>query len=176
LIFKELKLKGIFKIQLEKIEDERGFFARCWDKNEFEKYGLNTNIIQCNISFNKNKGTLRGLHYQTFPYEEAKLIRCTRGKIYEVMLDLRKESKTYKQWESIELSPSDYSLLYVPEGFALGFQTLEDNTELFYQMSEQYVPEFARGINYKDPKFNIDWPLEVQTISKRDSSFELFKE
>ena len=176
MIFEELKLKGIFKIQLEKIEDERGFFSRCWDKNEFEKRGLNTKIIQCNISFNKNKGTLRGLHYQSKPYEEAKLIHCTRGKIYEVILDLRKESKTYKQWESIELSQSDYNLLYVPEGFALGFQTLEDNTELLYQMSEKYVPESARGINYKDPKFDIKWPLEVKTISQRDSSFEFFKE
>ena len=176
MIFEELKLKGVFKIQLEKIEDERGFFSRCWDKNEFEKYGLNSKIIQCNISFNEKKGTLRGLHYQSKPYEEAKLIHCTRGKIYEVILDLRKESKTYKQWESIELSQSDYNLLYVPEGFALGFQTLEDNTELFYQMSEKYVPESARGINYKDPKFHINWPLEVQTISKRDSSFEFFKE
>ena len=176
LIFEELKLKGVFKIQLEKVEDERGFFSRCWDKNEFEKYGLNTKIIQCNISFNKNKGTLRGLHYQSKPYEEAKLIHCTRGKIYEVILDLRKESKTYKQWESMELSQSDYNLLYVPEGFALGFQTLEDNTELLYQMSEKYVPESARGINYKDPKFDIKWPLEVKTISQRDSSFEFFKE
>ena len=176
MIFKELKLKGVFKIQLEKIEDSRGFFSRCWDENEFKKYGLNTKIVQCNISFNKNKGTLRGLHYQTFPYEEAKLIRCTRGKVYEVILDLRKESKTYKQWESIELSQSDYNLVYVPEGFALGFQTLEDNTELFYQMSEKYVPESAKGVNYKDPEFNIDWPLEIQTISEKDSSFELFNE
>ncbi len=176
MIFEELKLKGVFKIELEKIEDSRGFFSRTWDQNEFEKYGLNNKIVQCNISFNKNKGTLRGLHYQVSPFEEAKLIRCTQGKIYEVMLDLRKESKTYKQWESIELSQYNYNLLYVPEGFALGFQTLEDNTELFYQMSEKYVPESARGINYKDPEFNIDWPLKIETISERDSSFEFFKE
>jgi len=176
MIFKELALEGVFKIQLEKIEDERGFFSRSWDKIEFEKHGLNTKIIQSNISFNKNKGTLRGLHYQISPYEEAKLIRCNRGKIYEVMLDLRKESKTFKQWDSIELCQNDYNLLYVPEGFALGFQTLEDNTELFYQMSEKYVPESARGINYKDPEFNIKWPLEIKTISERDSSFEFFKE
>lgn len=176
MIFEELVLEGVFKIQLEKIEDERGFFSRSWDKIEFEKHGLNTKIIQSNISFNKNKGTLRGLHYQISPYEEAKLIRCNQGKIYEVMLDLRKESKTYKQWDSIELSQNDYSLLYVPEGFALGFQTLEDNTELIYQMSEKYVPESARGINYKDPEFNIKWPLEIKRISERDSSFEFFKE
>ena len=176
MIFEELVLEGVFKIQLEKIEDERGFFSRSWDKIEFEKHGLNTKIIQSNISFNKNKGTLRGLHYQISPYEEAKLIRCNQGKIYEVMLDLRKESKTYKQWDSIELSQNDYSLLYVPEGFALGFQTLENNTELIYQMSEKYVPESARGINYKDPEFNIKWPLEIKRISERDSSFEFFKE
>ena len=176
MIFNELKLKGVFKIELEKLEDNRGFFSRAWDQNEFEKNGLNTKIVQSNISFNKNKGTLRGLHYQISPFEEAKLVRCTQGKIYEVMLDLRKESKTYKQWEAIELSKDNYNLLYIPEGFALGFQTLEDNTELFYQMSEKYVPESARGINYKDPEFNIKWPLEINTISDRDSSFEFFKE
>ena len=176
MIFEELVLEGVFKIQLEKIEDERGFFSRSWDKIEFEKHGLNTKIVQSNISFNKNKGTLRGLHYQISPFEEAKLVRCTQGKIYEVMLDLRKESKTFKQWDSIELFQNDYNLLYVPEGFALGFQTLEDNTELFYQMSEKYVPESARGINYKDPEFNIKWPLEIKRISERDSSFEFFKE
>ena len=176
MIFNELKLKGVFKIELEKLEDDRGFFSRSWDKIEFEKHGLNTKIVQSNISFNKNKGTLRGLHYQISPFEEAKLVRCTQGKIYEVMLDLRKESETYKQWEAIELSKDNYSLLYVPEGFALGFQTLEDNTELFYQMSEKYVPESARGINYKDPEFNIKWPLKIKTISDRDSSFEFFKQ
>ena len=176
MIFEELRLKGVFKIKLEKLKDERGFFSRSWDKDEFKKYELNTEIVQCNISFNKNKGTLRGLHYQTLPYEEVKLVRCTRGKVYEVMLDLRKESKTYKRWESIELSQYNYDLLYVPKGFALGFQTLEDNTELFYQMSEKYVPEYSRGIHHKDPKFKIDWPLDVQIISERDLSFELFKD
>ena len=116
------------------------------------------------------------MHYQEHPHEETKLVRCTRGRVYEVMIDLRKNSKTFKQWESIELSQEDYKILYVPGGFALGFQTLEDNTELFYQMSEKYRPESSRGINYKDPNFKIKWPLKVQVISKRDLSFELFKE
>jgi len=174
--FKETKLKDVFIVELEKTEDERGFFARSWDNEIFKQQNLNTKIVQCNISFNKKKGTLRGLHYQVFPYEETKIVRCTRGSVYEVVLDLRIKSKTYKQWQSIELSQDDYKMLYVPEGFALGFQTLKDNTELFYQMSEKYVPKSSRGIHYEDPEFKIEWPLKVQVISERDMSFELFKE
>ena len=176
LIFNETKLKGSYIIDLEKINDERGFFSRSWDSQIFEEMGLNSNMKQCNVSFNKKKGTLRGMHYQYYPHEEAKLVRCTQGSVYEVMIDLRKNSPSFKQWEAIELSSDEHKMLYIPEGFALGFQTLEDNTELFYQMSEKYVPESARGINYKDPEFKIDWPLEIETISERDSSFEFFKE
>ena len=174
--FKESRLKDVFIIELEKIEDERGFFARSWDYEIFKQHNLSPEIVQCSISFNKKKGTLRGLHYQSSPYEETKIVRCTKGRVYEVVLDLRKKSKTYKHWQSIELNQDDYKILYVPEGFALGFQTLKDNTELFYQMSKKYMPEFSRGIHYKDPEFKIEWPQKVKVISERDMSFELFKE
>lgn len=174
--FIKTKLAGAFIIEMEKTEDERGFFARAWDEEIFRQQNLNAKIVQCNVSFNKKSGTLRGLHYQDSPYEEAKLVRCTKGRAYEVLLDLRPKSATYKQWQQIELSHDSYKMLYVPEGFALGFQTLEDNTELFYQMSEKYVPEYSRGIRYDDPSFKITWPLKVQTISKRDLSFEQFRD
>lgn len=174
--FTETKLKGSFIIELEKIEDERGFFTRAWDSEIFKNQNLDSKIIQCNISFNKKRGTLRGLHYQASPYEEVKIVRCTRGKVYEVLLDLRKESKTYKEWVSIELEQDDYKILYIPKGFALGFQTLTDNVELFYQMSQKYMAEYSRGIRYDDPSFNIDWPVNIEVISKRDQSFDLFKD
>src|SRR5210317_898218 len=141
--FTETKLKGAFVIDLEPIQDERGFFARTWCKKEFEAHGLNPNLVQCNTSFNKKKGTLRGMHYQTAPYEEAKLIRCTMGSIYDVIIDLRKESETLKQWYACKLTAENRKMLYVPEGFAHGFQTLEDNSEVFYQMTEFYHPEHA---------------------------------
>jgi len=174
-IFTEAKLKGAYIIELEKLEDERGFFARTWDQKQFEERGLNSKLVQCNISFNEKKGTLRGLHYQTSPYEEVKLVRCTRGSVFEVMIDLRKKSETYKQWIGYELSSQNYKTLYVPEGFALGHQTLEDNTELFYQMSQLYTPKYGRGIRWDDPAFNITWPLKPTIISKKDLSFENFK-
>ncbi len=176
MIFTGIKLKGSFIIEPEKIIDERGFFARAWDKKIFEQLGLNPKIIQCNISFNKVKGTIRGMHYQAAPYEEAKLVRCTKGKAFEVMLDLRSYSNTYKQWLGVELSDENHKMLYVPEGFALGFQILEDNTELFYQMSQVYMPEFGRGIRWDDPTIKISWPLKPTVISKKDSSLPLFTE
>jgi len=175
MIFTETKLKGAYIIEPEKLEDERGFFARTWDQKKFEKHGLNSNLVQCNISFNKKKGTLRGLHYQIAPYEEAKLIRCTGGKIFEVMVDLRKKSETFKQWLAIKLSAQNHKMLYVPEGFALGHQALEDNTELFYQMTQLYMPKYGRGIRWDDPSFNISWPLKPTIISNKDLSFEYFK-
>lgn len=172
--FIELELKGAYIIEPKKIEDERGFFARSWDKKIFEEKSLNSNLVQCNISFNKKKGTIRGMHYQEHPYQEAKLVRCTKGSVYEVMIDLRKSSKTFKQWESVELNSDEHRMLYVPEGFALGFQTLEDNTELFYQMSQPYMPEFSRGIRWDDDVFKISWPLKITVISKNDMSFSPF--
>lgn len=174
--FTKTRLDGAFIVEMEMVEDDRGFFARAWDEEIFKQQNLNAKIVQCNVSFNKKKGTLRGLHYQDSPHEEAKLVRCIRGKAYEILLDLRPKSKTYKQWQPVELNHDNYKMLYVPEGFALGFQTLEDNTELFYQMSEKYVPECSRGIRYDDPSFKITWPLKVQVISKRDLSFEPFKD
>ena len=170
MIFNETKLKGSYIINIEKINDERGFFARSWDKNIFEQRGLNSNLVQCNISFNIKKGTLRGMHYQEHPFQEAKLVWCTRGSVYEVLIDLRKDSQTFKQWESVELHSDEHNMLYVPEGFALGFQTLEDNTELFYQMSQYYKPEYSRGVIWNDKSLKIKWPLEMTMISEKDLS------
>jgi dTDP-4-dehydrorhamnose 3,5-epimerase len=170
--FQELSLKGVFLIELEKIEDERGFFSRVWDKKKFEDKGLNSNLSQCNISFNKNKGTIRGMHFQKKPYEEAKIIRCVKGKIFEVLIDIRVGSPTFHKWISVELCENKYEILYVPEGFALGFQTLLENTELYYQMSEYYHPEKSGGIKWNDPKIQIKWPLDCSVISKKDDSFE----
>jgi dTDP-4-dehydrorhamnose 3,5-epimerase len=174
--FYKTKLQGSFIIKLEKMIDKRGFFARVWDKEIFEKFGLNSTIVQSNISFNKKKGTIRGMHYQASPYEEIKLVRCTKGKAFEVMLDLRSDSKTYLKWSGVEISAENYKMLYVPKGIALGFQTLEDNTELFYQMSEVYMPEFGRGVRWNDPIINISWPLKPSIISKKDRTLQLFSE
>lgn len=173
MIFTESKLKGAFIIEPEKIEDERGFFARTWDKEKFVERGLNPKLAQCNISFNKKKGTLRGMHYQVAPYEEAKLVRCTKGKIFDVIIDLRPNSKTYKEWEGIELGSENYKMLYVPEGFAHGFQTLEDNTEVFYQMSEFYIPSHARTIKWDDKEYQIKWPLKPTVLSKNDCTSDI---
>ena len=175
MIFNETKLKGSYIIDLEKLDDERGFFSRSWDKNIFERMGLNNNLVQCNVSFNTKKGTVRGMHFQEEPYQEAKLVRCTKGSVYEVMVDLRKDSSTFKQWHAVELRANEHKMLYIPEGFALGFQTLEDNTELFYQMSQFYMPEFSCGVRWNDDAFKISWPLEITVISKKDQSFKSFE-
>jgi dTDP-4-dehydrorhamnose 3,5-epimerase len=173
-IFNETKLKPACSIELEKQEDERGFFARSWCEQDFQERGLNPRLVQCNVSFNRMKGTLRGMHYQAAPYEEAKLVRCTRGAIYDVIVDLRPSSQTFKQWVGIELTAENHRMLYVPEGFAHGFQTLCDETEVFYQMSEFYHPECARGVRWNDPAFNIIWPVEEKIISARDTSYPDF--
>jgi dTDP-4-dehydrorhamnose 3,5-epimerase len=170
-IFTETRLKGAFAIELERLEDERGFFARTWCQQEAEAVGLKPHWVQCNISYNRVKGTLRGMHYQAAPHEEAKLIRCTMGAIYDVIIDLRPESPTCQQHIGMVLSAQNRRTLYVPEGFAHGFLTLDDNTEVFYQMSEFYAPECARGVRWNDPAFGIEWPAEVQVISDRDSSY-----
>jgi len=173
MMFNELSLKGAFIIEHENVVDERGFFARTWDKKIFEKKGLNSNIVQCNISFNKKRGTLRGMHYQEKPFEEAKLVRCTKGKVFEVMIDLRQSSGTFRKWTSVVLSEDDSRMLYTPEGFALGFQALKDKTELFYQMSQYFMPEYSKGIRWNDPIIGIRWPLDPIVISKKDSEWEL---
>ena len=164
MIFTETKLKGAFVLEPERQEDERGFFARTFCQKEFEAHGLNPRLVQCNISFNKKKGTLRGMHYQAAPYEEAKLVRCTMGAIYDVIIDLRPQSPTYKQWIAEELSAENRKMLYIPGGFAHGFQTLEDNTEVFYQMSGYYAPEHATGVRWDDPTFGIKWPPERERL------------
>ena len=174
MLFAETKLPGAFVIDLELREDERGFLARSWCQREFEERGLNPRLVQCNVSFNKKRGTLRGMHYQAKPYEEAKLIRCTRGAVYDVIIDLRPDSPTYLRWEAGELNEHTHRMLYIPEGCAHGFQTLEDSTEVFYQMSEIYQPESARGVRWDDPAFGIPWPEGPRIISVRDQSFPDF--
>jgi len=175
LIFNETKLKGSYVIELEPITDERGFFARSFDEKIFSNLGLSNNFVQSNISFNQKKGTLRGLHFQEKPYGENKLIRCTQGKAFEILIDLRINSPTYKKSIDVILSSENHKMIYVPEGFALGFQTLEDNTELFYQMSQYYEPNYSRGIIWNDPSLKISWPLIPTVISKKDQTFSILK-
>lgn len=174
MIFTETILQGAYVIHLEKIEDERGFFCRSWCTKVFKEHGLNHNLVQCNISYNRKKGTLRGMHFQAYPHKEAKLVRCTMGMLFDVIIDLRPRSATFMQWIGVELSAENRKMLYIPEGFAHGFQTLEDNTEVFYQMSEFYFPEVDRGVRWNDPQFNIKWPYYEPTISHKDQSFADF--
>jgi dTDP-4-dehydrorhamnose 3,5-epimerase len=174
-IFKETKLKGAYVIKPERLEDERGFFARIFCQEEFERHGLNPRIVQCSISFNKQKATLRGMHYQAAPYEEAKLVSCVRGAIYDVIIDLRPDSSAYCQWFGVELSAENRDMLYVPEGFAHGFQTLVDDTVVLYQISEFYRPESAHGVRWDDPAFGIKWPLPNSAISKKDINYADFR-
>jgi len=172
--FIETELEGAFVINPERLADDRGFFARTCCRNEFAQHGLISDWVQCNIAFNKRKGTLRGMHYQVSPHAEAKLVRCTMGSIYDVIIDLRPNSKTYLQWISVELSAENRTMIYIPEGFAHGLQTLVDNTEVFYQMSEFYTPEYARAIRWNDPQFKIHWPEAERTISEKDQNIEDF--
>ncbi|WP_449245244.1 dTDP-4-dehydrorhamnose 3,5-epimerase [Desulfobacca acetoxidans] len=171
MIFCETRLKGAFIIELEPIADARGFFARTWCQREFAAHGLKSRFVQCNISYNKKKGTLRGMHYQIAPHAEAKVVRCTRGAIYDVIIDLRPDSLTFKQWLAVELTADNRRMLYIPEEFAHGFQTLEDDTEVFYQMSEFYHPECARGVRWDDEAFGIEWQGEIPIISENDRSY-----
>ena len=173
-IFTETILKGAFVIEPERLEDERGFFARTWCQKEFQEHGLNPRLSQCNISYNKKKGTLRGIHYQIAPFEEAKLIRCTQGAIHDVIIDLRSDSPTFMQYTAVVLTADNHKALYVPEGLAHGFQTLTDATEVLYQMSEFYAPECSRGVRWDDPAFAIDWPDAPRIISERDRSYPDF--
>lgn len=172
--FTETKLKGAFIIEMEPHIDDRGFFARSWCAEEFGRHGLDARLSQCNVSFNDRKGTLRGLHYQIKPHEETKLVRCTRGAIYDVIVDLRPQSTTYKKWIGVDLTAVNYKMLYIPRGFAHGFQTMEKNSEVFYQMSDAYVADSARGIRWNDPALKINWPLPDPLLSSRDQSFPDF--
>ncbi len=171
MIFQPTGLAGAYVIQVEELTDERGFFARSWCQHEFEAHGLNPRLAQCNISYNRWQDTLRGMHYQVAPHEEAKLVRCTQGAIYDVIVDLRPSSPTYLYDFGITLTPAERNMLYVPEGFAHGFLTLADDTEVFYQMSEFYVPGAARGFRWDDPAVSIAWPRAVSVISERDAAY-----
>jgi len=175
MIFHRTKLPGVVEVDLKLYRDERGFFARSWCQKEFLTEGLNASTVQCSVSFNQMKGTLRGLHYQAPPFPEAKLVRCTRGAIYDVVLDLRPESPTFREWIGVELNSENRRMLYVPEGCAHGFLTLEEETEVFYQMSEFYHPELARGVRWNDPAFQIAWPGKVEVISQRDRTYSDFE-
>jgi dTDP-4-dehydrorhamnose 3,5-epimerase len=166
------KLKDAYIIEPEQLEDERGFFARTWCQQEFSDRGLDANLVQCSISFNKKKGTLRGMHFQLPPFAETKLVRCTQGAIYDVIIDLRQDSETFLQWMGVELTAENRKALYVPKGFAHGFQTLEYNTEVFYQISEFYAPECSGGLRWDDPTFNITWQQPVSVISTKDQNYE----
>ena len=174
MIFQPTGLAGAYVIAIERLRDERGFFARSFCAREFEDHGLNPSMAQCNISYNRHAGTLRGMHFQASPFEEAKLVRCTRGAIHDVIIDLRPDSPTFMRHVGVLLTPDERNMLYVPEGFAHGFLTLEDHTEVFYQMSEFYVPGAARGFRWDDPAFAIDWPAPVNVISERDAAYPDF--
>jgi dTDP-4-dehydrorhamnose 3,5-epimerase len=174
MIFQETRIPGVFEINLEPKLDERGFFARSWCRAEFESHGLNPKLVQCSVSFNRRKGTLRGLHYQAAPHAETKLVRCTKGAIYDVVVDLRSQSRTFKNWVSALLTAESRNAMYVPEGCAHGFLTLEDESEVFYQMSETYNAESARGVRWDDAAFRIGWPEKVEVISERDRAFPNF--
>jgi dTDP-4-dehydrorhamnose 3,5-epimerase len=175
MIFKDTGIDGVWVIEPERHEDERGFFARTWDPDEFAERGLNPELAQCSISFNRARGTLRGLHYQAPPHEEAKLVRCTAGSIFDVAVDLRPDSSTFRDWFGVELSAENRRSLYVPEGCAHGFLTLADDCEVHYQISQAYVPEAGRGVRWNDPLFAIRWPGEVVVITERDGSYPDFR-
>jgi dTDP-4-dehydrorhamnose 3,5-epimerase len=176
MIFSETALPGAYVIDLERIEDERGFFARAWCERELTEHGLETRIAQSNVSFNKHKGTLRGMHFQRPPHQETKLIRCIRGGLFDVIIDLRPDSTGYKRWMGVELTADNRRMLYVPRGFAHGFQTLEDDTETFYMVSEFYTPEAEGGVRWDDPAFAVEWPLGPPTeISQKDQQWPDFR-
>lgn len=174
--FTETKLKGAFVIEPETFRDDRGFLARSFSQKEFESRGLNPRMAECNISFSRKRHTIRGMHFQNPPFAQAKLVRCTKGAIYDVIIDLRAESLTFRQWIGAELTAENHHMLYVPEGFAHGFQTLEDDTEVFYQISNFYNPGSEGGVRWNDPAFGIKWPAtDGITINTRDQNYPDFK-
>jgi dTDP-4-dehydrorhamnose 3,5-epimerase len=172
--FHKAKIAGVFEVCLEPRTDDRGFFARAWCQKEFAAQGLNSTVVQCNISRNARKGTLRGMHYQAHPFSETKVVRCTRGAVYDVVLDLRPKSKTFKQWVSVVLTEESGNMVYIPDGCAHGFLSLKDGSDVFYQMSEFYNPEAARGVRWNDDAFGIVWPEKVEVISERDRTYPDF--
>ena len=174
--FNETKIHGVFLIELEKIEDKRGFFSRTFDKIEFQKNNLTDEFVQSSLSYNKKKGSLRGMHFQLYPFEETKIVSCVSGKIFDVIIDLRENSSTFRLFDINELSADNYSMLYIPPGIAHGFQTLEANSVIHYEMSQYFNPKYYSGIKYNDPQFNIEWPLPVSSLSENDSKLPYFSE
>lgn len=173
MIFTETSLKNSYIIDIEPLADDRGWFARTYCKNEFNKIGLTQEWVQLNHSFTRQKGTIRGMHYQLPPYSEIKLVRCIAGAVYDVIIDLRIESSTFLKYFTIELSSKNRRMIYIPQGFAHGFQTLTDDSEIIYHHSQFYMPGAEGGIKYNDPKVNIEWPLPVKNISSRDNLHSL---
>jgi dTDP-4-dehydrorhamnose 3,5-epimerase len=171
--FTETALAGVFLVDIEPLEDERGFFARTWCAREFAQHGLASGLVQCSISYNRSAGTLRGMHYQRAPHEEAKLVRCIRGRAWDVVADLRPDSPSCRQWTAVELSADNRRMVYIPAGVAHGFQTLMPDTELFYQMSSFYEPAAAAGVRWDDPMLGIRWPLRDAIVSDRDRALPL---
>jgi len=170
--YTETKILGAFIFEPEKLEDKRGYFMRGWCKSEFDARGLASSFVQFNISFSRKAGTLRGLHYQSPPHQETKLISCAKGALYDVIIDLRMKSPTYMQWLGVELRADTYKMLYIPEGLAHGFLTLEDNTEVFYPVSQLYCPLSERGIRWNDPNFDIKWPeTDARILSEKDKNW-----
>jgi dTDP-4-dehydrorhamnose 3,5-epimerase len=174
-LFEDLPLRGSHLVELEPVHDDRGFNARAWCAREFEERGLTTRMVQTNVVHSRSRGTLRGMHYQVSPMAEAKLIRVTRGSIFDVIVDLVPDSPTYRHWTGVELRADSYRMLYMPEGFAHGFVTLEDDTEATYQVSAYYSPEYARGFRHDDPAFGIEWPRSDEVISEKDRSWPDFE-
>lgn len=174
--FTKTPLEGAYVVELERKNDQRGFFARTWCVDEFSKHGLKTNLAQQNMSLTMKRGTLRGMHFQKAPHAETKVVRCTKGAIYDVIIDLRPDSPTHRQWFGIELTSENYNMVYVPEGFAHGFITLEDNSEVSYLVTSFYTPDAESGVRYDDPAFGIKWPIPFTLVSDRDASFTDYRE
>lgn len=174
MIFRETSIGGVWIVELERIEDERGFFARTWDADELAGHGLDAELVQCSVSYNRTRGTLRGMHYQAAPHEETKLVCCTAGAIFDVALDLRADSPTFCDWVGVELSADNRLALYIPRGCAHGFLTLTDDVEVTYQMGQRYAPDAARGVRFDDPAFGIEWPTDVSVINERDRTYPDF--
>jgi dTDP-4-dehydrorhamnose 3,5-epimerase len=174
MIWRETELPGAFVVESKPIEDERGWFVRIYDESEFEERGLASRFVQSSAAFNKEWGTLRGLHYQVDPHAEAKLVRCTHGAVFDVIVDLRPDSSTFKRWAAVELSAESGRMLYVPEGLAHGYLTLEDETETFYLISAAYAPKAARGVRWDDAAFGIEWPHDPRVMSERDKAWPDF--
>jgi len=169
--FSKLSIDGAYRIDLDRLEDQRGYFSRSFCKNEFEAHNLDIMIVQCNISYNKRKGTIRGMHFQDKPYEELKIVSCIKGEVYDVILDIRPGSSTYGKWDAVILDDQAYSSVYIPRGCAHGFQTLRDDCVVYYQMGETYHEGDSRGVRWNDEKFSIEWPIKTLIISDKDSQY-----